>query len=112
MRHYGGASRDPQPKLKLHSMPDIQNTTERALVACSLWLHIGLIGAAALAVGLLQLLDGETKWLSALALAFSGGVLAAASWRRARTVLEHAERSLAVSVHSWKDNHAQINRVG
>jgi len=93
-------------------MPDRQNNTERALIACSLWLHIGFIGAAVLAVGLLQLFGGETKWLSALALAFSGGVVAAASWRRARTVLEHAERSSAVSVHPWKDTHAQINRVG
>jgi len=90
-------------------MPDIQNTSERALVACSLWLHIGFIGATALAVGLLELLGGETKWLSALALALSGGVLAAASWRRARTVLEHAERSSNVSSHPWRDNHAQTN---
>ena len=92
-------------------MPRRQNNTERALIACSLWLHIGFIGAAALAVGLLQLFDGEAKW-SSLALALSGGVLAAPSWRRARTVLEHAERSLAVSVHPWKDTHAQINRLG
>jgi len=82
-------------------MPDRQTNTERALIACSLWLHIGFIGATAL-----QLFDGEAKWSSALALALSGGVLAAASWRRARTVLEHAERSLAVSVHPWKDTHA------
>ena len=93
-------------------MPERQNNTERALIACSLWLHIGFIGATALAVGLLQLFDGEAKWSSALALALSGGVLAAASWRRARTVLEHAERSSAVSVHPWKDTHAQINRLG
>jgi membrane protein implicated in regulation of membrane protease activity len=93
-------------------MADIQNSTERALIACSLWLHIGFIGAAALAAGLLQLFDGETKWLSALALALCGGVLSAASWRRARTVIEHAERSSTVSVHPWKDTHAQINRVG
>ena len=93
-------------------MPERQITAERALVACSLWLHIGFIGAAALAVGLLQLFDGEAKWSSALALALSGGVLAAASWRRTRTVLERAERSWAVSVHPWKDNHAQMNRLG
>jgi len=93
-------------------MADVQNSTERALIACSLWLQIGFIGAPALAAGSLQLFGGETKWLSALALALSGGVLAAASWRRARTVLEHAERSSAVSVHPWKDTHAQINRVG
>ena len=78
-------------------MPQLQSNTERTLVACRLWLHIGFIGAAALAVGLLQLFDGEPEWLSVLALAFSGGVLAAASWRRARTVLEHAERTSAVT---------------
>jgi len=93
-------------------MPQIQNTSERALVACSLWLHIGFIGAIVLVVGLLQLFGGETKWLSALALALSGGVLATASWHHARTVLEDAERSSAVSVHPWKDTHEQINRVG
>jgi hypothetical protein len=55
--------------------------TQRALVIC-LWLHLGYIGAVALAVGLLQLLEGEPQWMSALALAFFGGVLAASSWRR------------------------------
>jgi hypothetical protein len=59
-----------RPNLNLHSMPKLQNNTERALVACSLWLHIGFIGASALAVGLHQLFDGERggrlrwPWLS------------------------------------------------
>jgi hypothetical protein len=79
------------------SMPELQSDAERALVACSLWLHIGFIGAAALAAGLLQLFDSEASWLSALALAFSGCVLAAASWRHARTVLEDVERTSAVA---------------
>jgi hypothetical protein len=86
-------------RTRYRSAAEMQNNTQRALIACSLWLHIGFIGAATLAAGLLQLFDGEGKWLSALALAFSGGVVAAASWRRARTVLEHADRSSAVSVH-------------
>jgi hypothetical protein len=81
-------------------MPKLQNMTERALIACSLWLHIGFIGAAAMAVGLLQLFDGEATRLSALALAFSGGALAAASWGRGRTVLEHAERASAVTTNA------------
>ena len=72
-------------------MPELQNNTERALVACSLWLHLGFIGAAAVAAGLLLWFGTEATWLSALALAFSGGVLMAASWGRARTVLERAE---------------------
>jgi len=71
--------------------PELQSNTKRALVACRLWIHIGFIGATALAAGLLQLLDGEEKWLWALALALLGGVLAAASWRRALTILEHAD---------------------
>ena len=73
-------------------MPELQNSTERALIACSLWLHLGFIGAAAVAAGLLLFFGTEATWLSALALAFSGGALVAASWRRARTVLEHAGR--------------------
>jgi membrane protein implicated in regulation of membrane protease activity len=80
------------------SMAELQRDADRPLVACSLWLHVAFIGAAALAVGILQLFDGETTWLSALALAFSGAVLAAASWRRARTVLEgsqHAGRRMS-----------------
>jgi hypothetical protein len=73
-------------------MPELENNTERALVACSVWLHIGFIGAVALAAGLLQLFDGKATWLSALALAFSGGLLAAAGGRRGWSVLKHAGR--------------------
>ncbi len=63
----------------------MHHDSERSLVACSLWLHVGLIGASASAAGLLWLLGGEAGWLSALALAISGGMLAVASRRRART---------------------------
>ena len=74
-------------------MPEPQDDDiERALVACSLWLRIGFIGASAFAAGLLQLFDGEARWPFALAVAFSGGVLAAASWRRGLAVLERADR--------------------
>jgi hypothetical protein len=78
-------------------MPESQNNTQRSLVVCSLWLHSGFIGLVALAVGLLQLVDGEPKWPWALALAFSGGLLAAASWHRARTILEQTERAPSVA---------------
>ena len=47
--------------------------------------------------GLLVLLSGDAQWLSALALAFFGGVLAAASLRHARTLLGDAERASAVA---------------
>ena len=70
-----------------------KNRTDHALVACSLWLHIGFIGATALAVGLLELSAGGVAWLSALTLAVSGGALAAASWSRGRTVLDQDEQA-------------------
>jgi|SRR5215470_1817258 len=71
--------------------------TERDLVACSLWLHLGFIGAVAVAAGLIMLFDAEANWLLALLLAFGGGALAAGSWRHARTVLERAEPESAAS---------------
>jgi hypothetical protein len=77
--------------------PELQSNTERALVACRLWTHIGFIGATVLAAGLLQLFDGEGKWFWALALALLGGVLAAMSWHRALTILEHADWASTVA---------------
>ena len=64
------------------------DNTHRALFTCSVFLHAGYIGAATVAAGLIQLSAGEGSVLSALALIFFGGLLAAASWRRARTVVE------------------------
>jgi hypothetical protein len=78
-------------------MSESQNNTRRALFVYGLWLHIGYVGTVALAAGLLQLLDGESQWLSALALVFFGCMLAAASWRRGLTALEDAEPASAVA---------------
>lgn len=74
-----------------------QSTIDRAVVACGIWLHVGYISAVATAAGLIQLFATEASWLSALLLVFSGGMLAAACWCRARAVLEHAERAPAVA---------------
>lgn len=79
------------------SMPELSKDIDRAVVVCSLWLHTGYIGAVAVAAGLIQLFDPGTSWPAAMALAFSGGVLAAASWHRGRTVLEDAQRPPAVA---------------
>ncbi len=67
---------------------------EHPLVRCSLWLHVGFVGASAMAVGVLQLFEGS--WLSALALAFFGGLLAVVGWRRGRIVLESPESVLLI----------------
>jgi hypothetical protein len=75
------------------STPERRTDIDRAVVACSLWLHTGFIGAVAVAAGLIEMFDAGASGLSALALIVSGGVLAAASWRRGRTVLEDAERA-------------------
>jgi hypothetical protein len=67
----------------------VANGFEHPLVKCSLWLHIGFIGASAVAIGVLQLFDGA--WHSALALVFFGGLLAVTGWRRGRIVLQPLE---------------------
>lgn len=90
-------------------MPESQNNTDRALVASSLWLHVGFIGACALAAGLIQLFDGETTWLSALSLGFCGGALAAAGWRRGRSILERAERMSVVAADAPADQGACVS---
>jgi hypothetical protein len=64
----------------------------RTLVKCSVFLHIAYIGAATLAGGLLLLFDAGAMRLPALVLTLCGGVLAIASWRRARSVLEPPTR--------------------
>lgn len=69
---------------------------DRALFASSLWLRVGFIGASAVATGLLGLLDAESNSPTALALVFSGAVLAVAGWRRGRSVLELTEHTDAV----------------
>jgi hypothetical protein len=78
-------------------MPESPDNSSRALVASSLWLHIGLIGATAMAAGLLHWFDGDPRLPWSPIVALFGGVLAAASWRRGFAVLEPAERGSAVA---------------
>jgi hypothetical protein len=61
------------------------------------WLHVGYVGAVAATAGLIQLFAIEASRPLALVLIISGSLLAAACWRRARGVLEHAERAPAVA---------------
>ena len=88
-------------------MAQSQDNSDRALLACSLWLHAGFIGAVAVAAGVILLFGSEASPLSALALVLSGGVLAAASWRRARTVLEHSKQATTVAARNLEKNYAQ-----
>jgi hypothetical protein len=73
-----------------------QSNVDRAVLACSVWLHVGYVGAVAVAAGLIQLFVAETSLPLALLLVFSGGLLAAACWHRAQAVLDHAEGASAV----------------
>lgn len=63
---------------------------ERALVACSLWLYAGFIGAAVFGAGLILHFGADAGGGATLAIAFAGGLLALGSWTRARAVLERA----------------------
>jgi hypothetical protein len=96
---------DSTPELRTNIDP-----IDRAVVVCSVWLHTGYVGAVASAAGLFQLFDPGTSWLAALALAFSGGVLAAASWRQGQAVLEHAERASAVATDALSAVIVQLPR--
>jgi hypothetical protein len=66
------------------------------LTAFAVWLPIGFIGASGVVVGAIQFFGSDAKPLSALALAVAYGLLAAYSWRRARTILGAAGTATAV----------------
>ena len=92
------------------SMPVSQDGNQRALVACSLWLLIGFIGATVLAAGMLRLFESPASWLSAPTLVVCGGIVAARSWRRGRAALGHAERRLASAQHGSTGTVSQLPR--
>ena len=79
------------PNAKLYPIPELRGETGRALYACGFWLRVGMIGASATAIGLVQLFGGETTPLSPLAVALGGAVLAVLGWRRAYTAIRHAD---------------------
>jgi membrane protein implicated in regulation of membrane protease activity len=89
-------------------MPESPSNSSRALVASSLWLHIGLIGATALAAGLLQWFAGDPRLPWSPIVALFGGVLAVASWRRGFTVLEQAERESAVATDTLSESTLRV----
>ena len=83
---------------------DLSKGARRALVESGLWLRISFIGASGFAAGIIQLLGGEAKPISALALAIGGGVLAILGWRRAGAILESADRSPCVASTTGRDH--------
>jgi uncharacterized protein YjiS (DUF1127 family) len=60
---------------------------DAALVRFGFWLHVGYAGAAALGAALIHLASGDVHSYAGWALAFAGGALMAAGWRRAMRVL-------------------------
>ncbi len=83
---------------------DLSKSARRALVESGLWLRIGFIGASGVAAGIIQLLGGEGKPISALALAVGGGVLATLSWRRAWANLDSADQLPSVAPSTGRDH--------
>ena len=76
----------------------------RSLVWSGLWIRIGFIGASGVAAGIIQLLGGEVKPISALALAVGGGVLATLSWRRAGAILDGADKPASAAPPTGRDH--------
>ena len=64
------------------------DSSQRVLFRCSLFLHLGYVGAVAVAAGLIQFLADEAIGPLSLALVVFGGLLATASWRRAWAAVE------------------------
>lgn len=85
------------PEVSQKSAPALTNTSGQYLTAFAVWLPIGFIGASGVVVGAIQFFGSDAKPLSALALAVAYGLLAAYSWRRARTVLGAAGGSTTVA---------------
>ena len=81
------------------SDPDLRSASGRYLTAFAVWLPIGFIGVSGVVVGAIQFFGSEAKPLSALALAVAYGLLAAFSWRRARSVLGANSSAPAVVVN-------------
>ncbi len=72
--------------------PELRGKTPWPLVASSLWLRLGFVGAAGAVVALIELYKGEADLLAALAWIFGGAWLAALSWRRAKVLLDRLDR--------------------
>ena len=92
----------------MDKMPESPNISSGALVASSLWLHIGLIGATALAAGLLQWFDGDPRLPWSPVVALFGGVLAVASWRRGFAVLEPAEHASTAATDASGESTSRV----
>ena len=90
-------------------MAKLKRSAERVLVVCSLWLHIGFIGACGSAAGLVLLFDGEATSPWALALVFFGSALAATGWRRGLTVLERDEWASTVATNAPREMTSPIS---
>lgn len=71
--------------------PDRRRETGWALLACGIHLRVGFIGASMAAIGLLSLIGGNGRPLTALLLALTGGALAALGWHCARRAVDRID---------------------
>lgn len=85
--------------------------SDRALVACSLWLYAGFIGAAVFGAGLILHFGADTGGAATLAVAVAGGALALASWTRARAVLERAAPAASETGAPLRDSDVPRDRI-
>ena len=91
------------------SLSAMDPKARRAFVAFGLWLRLGIIGALGLVGGVLELIDGGVKPLSALTLAIGGGVLVAIGAWRGRAALKHVDEAAVVtSMASWPATAATV----
>jgi len=92
----------------VNKVSESPNNSNRALLASSLWLHVGLIGATALAAGLLHWFDGDPRLPWSPLVALFGGLLAVASFRRGFAALEQAECESAVATDASSESTLRV----
>ena len=82
------------------------------LLASSMWLYLGFVGAALFGAGLVALFDGAPHFI-AVALAIAGAVAAPLCWLRARMAIERApRRSRPVRDASFLAVGPEVTRLG
>jgi hypothetical protein len=81
---------------------------DRALLACSLWLYLGFIGAAAFGGGLILLFEAHSNAAVALAIVIFGALLAPTSWLAGWRAARAAPRETAAARGPITDDCAEL----
>jgi hypothetical protein len=78
-------------ELHRNAVIDLRTETGRALARSGAWLIAAYVGASAVAIGVLHLIQNEGNPLPALLLVFAGGAWADVAWRSAYRAIDRVD---------------------